>query len=1099
MPNPRPLSSLRGGYDDPPASESSTPRTRRSHLQRALQSTTELAREVASMVEAEQRFTRPSASNTRRRQRSPSIDREGSQDNAADGSRSARLKRRRLEPSRTPAPRPAIKYGHYGQVEPGKLKLELVSCDGGEHVDARHPQTYLGPKNLLRHDKSVYCSERPTTNILLRHADDSPFCLEKLHIVGPESGFTAPVREGIAYIAMSLVDLRKYIDPPIHARRSASHFAPRVPPPRAQSNSLRHIHLSPEPLSLMDALIDPEINAALDTMRREYDRPAEQYRRRGENLDELLHYSDDPSSAYVDFDPQCDIPPSDEGESWPSEDGIDPVTLLSDEETGPEDSTPQEVIDFLQHRHRLMRRRYEIENWDREDEQWNHVSGFAAENDDDQSSNQQNVTRLEAIMTRSRVYDSSRPNLQPRNNDINDNTPPDGGQSAESEPAEDPNVTCARFQIRHGRHKVAIKFVPEVSGRYVLIKLWAGRSNVDVQSIIAKGYGGLRFFPAVSLTSGWSPPFSQTRFCFCVYQVKPSDSSKSKQIRRFASNSLPLTFPFLVFECLLASDDSCNPILRKWRRIVDVSKIGSFPSNLLLGRPYYTTYEIVEKCDGEAYSRLRIVPPLELNADVIAEESETGGVSAAPRKNDAASSEAYDIVAEDGTVIAKNNRLTIDDASRQALSQQDIEELKKTAGGREIIEKILANHAGLDEKTAFSKAKYMVRKSKKYLKRFEVLPMSIRYLMEYISDKEPQRILDIREEALGLVMAWSNAHVTLKEWWDGVLPKEGNIGGRWLTVDDTGGLVVAALAERMNLLYGTEADAEEETPTNDTDGAEQQQDDAMEVDETEQPKTEDGESKQRQRIKHRDYPTPALTNTITLLHPAVQPNISLLKYFGYDSNIPDQIHPLHTHLKCLSWLQLLHPEEDPTYTEPDEAPAAELESWKSGKRGAYFKKRRRRARCEAIVNETRAGGFEGLVIASHMDPASILPHAVSLIRGGGHIVIYSPNVEPLVTIMDLYSKERRSAYIQQIARGAEPNKDDFPVDPRLLLAPTLQTSRVRESQVLPGRTHPMMTSKGGVEGFVFTARKVIPLEGGVEARGNHGGKKRKVGGEEKAE
>ena len=88
--------------------------------------------------------------------------------------------------------RPAIKYGYFGQVEPGRLQMELVSCDGGEHVDPRNPTQYLGPKNVLRHDKSVYCSERSSVNVILRHADDTPFCLEKLHIVGPEHGFTAP-------------------------------------------------------------------------------------------------------------------------------------------------------------------------------------------------------------------------------------------------------------------------------------------------------------------------------------------------------------------------------------------------------------------------------------------------------------------------------------------------------------------------------------------------------------------------------------------------------------------------------------------------------------------------------------------------------------------------------------------------------------------------------------------------------------------------------------------------------------------------------------------------------------------------------------------
>ncbi|KAI7653781.1 putative eukaryotic translation initiation factor 3, gamma subunit, partial [Hortaea werneckii] len=210
--------------------------------------------------------------------------------------------------------------------------------------------------------------------------------------------------------------------------------------------------------------------------------------------------------------------------------------------------------------------------------------------------------------------------------------------------------------------------------------------------------------------------------------------------------------------------------------------------------------------------------------------------------------------------------------------------------------------------------------------------------------------------------------------------------------------------------------------------------------------------------------------------------------------------PLHTHLKPLSWLQLLHPTDDPTYAEPHAVPDTDLAKWKSGKRGTYFKKRRRWERCRTIVDETREGGFDGLIVASNMDPATILPHTVPLIRGGGHVVVYAPTIEPLVNLMDLYSRERRTAYIQLLSSrkttGTSPMQEeelthDFPVDPRLLLAPTLQTSRVREWQVLPGRTHPNMTGRGGSEGFVFTARKVIPLEGAVEARGNFG-KKRKV-------
>ncbi|KAK5134879.1 hypothetical protein LTR08_005969 [Meristemomyces frigidus] len=534
--------------------------------------------------------------------------------------------------------------------------------------------------------------------------------------------------------------------------------------------------------------------------------------------------------------------------------------------------------------------------------------------------------------------------------------------------------------------------------------------------------------------------------------------------------------------------------------IIDVGKQGSFPSNLLLGRPYYYTYEILEKRAGEAYSRLRIVPPSELNAEIVAEDEATSGGES---RGEPATPGSNDVYGESGTAM-KTNRLTVDAPSRQALTQTDIEELKKTAAGQDIIDKILANHAALDEKTQFSKAKYLVRKRAKYLRRFTVLPMEVGGLMEHIGEKEPGRILEMREETLGLVGAWSNAHVVEEE-----MEKRENsaeqkpiTGGRWLVVDETGGLVVAALAERMGLLQMPGNEDEAETahktrhPTNgdvthpDADGdVHMESVPAAQANGHTPPPPSDPNP-----IIHTDFPLPATSNAITLLHPAVQPNISLLKHFAYDANLPSPDHPLHTHLKTLSWLQLLHPEDDPTYREPPLVAEQELSKWKSGKRGAYFKKRRRWERCRAIVDETRGGGFEGLVIASNMDPTSILPHTISLIRGGGHVVIYSPTPEPLVKVMDLYSKERRTAFTEfQASHPTDTpiDADDFPVDPLLLLAPTLQSSRARAWQCLPGRTHPMMTSKGGPEGYVFTARRVMPIQGGVEARGKYAGGKLK--------
>ena len=83
-------------------------------------------------------------------------------------------------------------YGFRGQVVPGPLKMEIVSCDGGIHCDAAMHATEYQPENVLRNDKSVYCTDKSECNLILQHMGQTPFCLKKLVIKAPERGFTAP-------------------------------------------------------------------------------------------------------------------------------------------------------------------------------------------------------------------------------------------------------------------------------------------------------------------------------------------------------------------------------------------------------------------------------------------------------------------------------------------------------------------------------------------------------------------------------------------------------------------------------------------------------------------------------------------------------------------------------------------------------------------------------------------------------------------------------------------------------------------------------------------------------------------------------------------
>jgi hypothetical protein len=123
----------------------------------------------------------PSFANTGARPRSPTVE-VGRQ-----------TKRRKLEhQSGAKSEYDGFKYGHKGQVVSGRLKMEILSCDGGEYFDKDHPIGLHNVRNVLKNDSSVYCSESSRCNLLLKHIGDAPFALEKIVIRAPDRGFTAP-------------------------------------------------------------------------------------------------------------------------------------------------------------------------------------------------------------------------------------------------------------------------------------------------------------------------------------------------------------------------------------------------------------------------------------------------------------------------------------------------------------------------------------------------------------------------------------------------------------------------------------------------------------------------------------------------------------------------------------------------------------------------------------------------------------------------------------------------------------------------------------------------------------------------------------------
>lgn len=61
----------------------------------------------------------------------------------------------------------------------------------------------------------------------------------------------------------------------------------------------------------------------------------------------------------------------------------------------------------------------------------------------------------------------------------------------------------ARFHIEKKKSKCTIRFDPPVSGRFILLKMWSSHhdpgSNIDIQTVMVRGFAGPRYFPAVEM------------------------------------------------------------------------------------------------------------------------------------------------------------------------------------------------------------------------------------------------------------------------------------------------------------------------------------------------------------------------------------------------------------------------------------------------------------------------------------------------------------------------------------------------------------------------------------------------------------------------
>ncbi|KAI4263993.1 MAG: hypothetical protein L6R42_000876 [Xanthoria sp. 1 TBL-2021] len=372
-------------------------------------------------------------------------------------------------------------YGYRGQVVPGRLRMEIVFCDGGQHQSGEEKYS---PENVLRNDLSVYCTRTSQCDLVLRHQGGATFCLQKLVIKAPENGFTAPMQEGMVFVTMENEGLIRKASRYV-LREAASPSTPSSP----RSPDLlidRYPALDSTPQSSQENGRPPSRRRTNDGSNRVIPPPISSFggsrsprgvSNRSWRIDERLQ-STDPANAErlrsTDF-----------------------VHVLSTTGSEPLDSHFNVSID--------------CENQSDDDEESSSEATLAdrlyrdripsSQDDSDEADDPDLVQYLYRSGERRRsVPSSSRRHgrrATPRRIELR---PPSAAEEGDQEKQNaDVLLPHAVIFIEKVKSMVSIKFDPPVSGKYILLKLWSPTKdqNIDIQSIIAYGFAGPRFFPAI--------------------------------------------------------------------------------------------------------------------------------------------------------------------------------------------------------------------------------------------------------------------------------------------------------------------------------------------------------------------------------------------------------------------------------------------------------------------------------------------------------------------------------------------------------------------------------------------------------------------------
>ncbi|KAL6944439.1 hypothetical protein ACO0RG_001176 [Hanseniaspora osmophila] len=415
----------------------------------------------------------------------------------------------------------------------------------------------------------------------------------------------------------------------------------------------------------------------------------------------------------------------------------------------------------------------------------------------------------------------------------------------------------------------------------------------------------------------------------------------------------------------LPSDNSKICFIKK-DGVIGLGKFGSFNINDIVGYPLGTTFDIVydssvedtlTETDASASTEVKSAEEKPKEDSVGSEE--TGQPAKKKQKKfvnkpvgkivprlyatnaeddaeeETSSSERSAIVADAAAdlIALQNSSATNKDlinlgSKVQKMTSEEIEKLKEASvDGQEIIQKIIESHENFHQKTVYSQEKYMSRKQKKFAKTFTVEYLTSSGLLQYLFYKgDTMRINDMSIETMAMLLNLGNVQPC----------------GHYLVMDESGGLLVYALMERM---FG-------------------------------------GNNLEKENL-----------GTITFLHESEHANLDLLKYSNYSSEF------ISKHIKTISVWEFFEPStkeelaKDVVFLTNEQ-----INKLHPHKKGTYHRKLKWYHNQLELVNIASKKDYDGLILNTTLQLTGLVPKLGEYLHGSRPLVCYSQFREPLLEL-----------------------------------------------------------------------------------------------------